>query len=518
VRIQIADALRDKAPISVLVDDRPPEELQGSGGITASVVLKADTHDFKFSADNRPLLSQSIPLTDRQVYTLILCGAANETATLVVINSPTIGQSKLRVLNISQDLGPVDVYLGSGKLAEGLDFHDSTSWLTIPMTSVALRVLKGGSAKDAAPLYQGEVELREDQNGDIIIYDQPPQVRIFWENVHPTAARTARLSVLNMVRDSAPIQVMVDKTPLSALPPARYGQISPSIPIADGWFQPAFVTSGEIVSRTVEEVTSPLPLKEGFAYLYVVTGEGSTARPVLLVTEVGIDKLSIVPTAQPASIPRELMQVRVINATSWGGIPVGIYIGKRMVFKELKAHQISESFTITAMEAGDPFRVTMPTENQSRTELVVTFTPGQAITLIVLGRDLSDLRLVQAPDDVQVAPDKAQLQVIQESSGTPRASIEWLAAEEPSTATSPTATPVNIPNSVKLINQIDVHRIINAPPMPPGKYILLARSTEDGVPLIVAGPFDLEAGKRYELVILPDSALGQMFLIPLDGT
>ncbi len=517
VRIQIAYALGGNTPISVAVDDRPPEKLQSPGEITASVVLKADTHDFKFSVNNQPLLSQSVALIDRQVYTLILCGAANETATLVVVNSPTIGQSKLRVLNISPDLGPVDVYLGNSLLAQALDARQSTSWLSIPMTSVTLRVLKAGSAKDAAPLYQGEVALRADQSGDLIISDQPPQVRIFWENVRPTAARTARLSVLNMVRGSAPVQVMVDKTLLSALPPVGYGQMSPGIPIADGLFQPAFITSGEIAPRTVEEVTSPLPLKEGFAYLYVVTGEGRTVRPVLLVTEVGIDKLSIIPTAPSASIPRQLMQVRVINATSYEGIPVGIYVGQRMVFRELKAHQISQSFTITAMDAGDPFRVTMPTENQSRAELMITFVPGQAVTLIVVGRDLTDLRLVQAPDDVQVAPDKAQLQVIQESSRTPRASIEWLAAEKPSADTSPTATPELIPNSIKLVDQIDVHQIVNAPPMPPGKYFLLARSTEDGNPLIVTGPFDLEAGKRYELVILPDSALGQMFLIPLDG-
>jgi hypothetical protein len=506
-RVQALYALSGDESLEVTVGGQKIGTLQHGGQLSDPFVLKAGRTDVQVTRDGQPVLSQSITLIERQAYTLVLTGAAKATLGLTAANSATIRNARLRVINVSEDAGPLDVNLNGKPIVQGLDRRQVSDWQSVPAYARTLEIFKAGT--QSSPLVKTDLILRPDQSGDLVIYEPVAALKanLYWENLRLTAAKTARLSVLNMARGTASLQMTAGSKPLPGFPALRYAEISLGGPIPAGSTQLAFNALNEDKPRVVEQPAKPIDFAEGVAYLYIVTGE--KADPLLLSTKVGVEPPVALPTPTPTFIPPDVMQVRVINATQdidsfdvWGG--------KVPLFRMVKRGQWSETSS-SVDELNSAIKLNWPSTDRTFTQTQLRFMPGKSSTLIAVGRANADVQLLQPRfDEVPLQPDMAQVQVAHISAVTPPVTVEAASASGPQptqkatqAATKP-ATPARLIPSVTnkvIASQLARSELSRVMALDPGSYTFLAHD-DKGAPLGATSEVKVEAGKRYVIVIM----------------
>jgi hypothetical protein len=116
------------------------------------------------------LTTPGIHIDAGQVYDIFAIGeASNQSIRLLPLTTPVdvpcsetlnIGESTntcLRLVHASPDAGPVDVYIGQTRIAEGLKFGNATDFVPAPNGSQQLRVVAAG-----APLDQAVIDTTQD--------------------------------------------------------------------------------------------------------------------------------------------------------------------------------------------------------------------------------------------------------------------------------------------------------------------------------------------------------------------
>jgi hypothetical protein len=517
-RVQVVSTLNNA--VDIAIDNRQVGKITTAGQGTEPVVLNTGMHQFSVNSGDQTILARSIPLTERQVHTFILLGADSAgTLTFVIARSPTLREGRLRVLNLSLGLGPVDVYLGDRQLAAALDYRKASEWQHVRLYEKDLRLLKAGAAKDAAPVGKAQLALRADQTGDVVIYDLPSQlkVRFLPEELRPTISKFARLTVLNLAQGVPSVQTVSGQGPISGIGPVRYGEISPPASVPEGGLKLHFNTAGESVPRSVEEPASLPPFREGIAYLYVVTGEAGM-EPLLLTTEVGVAASTVIPTVAPTALPANMMSIRVINATNDMNL-LDVLQGDLTYLKAVRRGQVSLPVVLSPVAA--PIRITDSEKGNTEFQISLESKPGQVVAWFVVGRAGRDVQLIAAPDDISNTASITTMSILQgihASKVTPGIGIEAILLPEPlatqpatkaATASEPTAI------GVELTAQGEISKAVT---IQPGRYKFQARNLEQNLIILSSDEVTLEAGRRYEIVILEDSGNGQMFVIPLDRT
>lgn len=506
-RVQALYTLSGDDSLEVTVGGQKIGALQRSGQLSDPVTLKTGKVDVQVTRDGQPVVTQSVTLIERQAYTLVLTGVAKATLGLTVANSATIRNARLRVVNVSQDAGPVDVNLNGKPVVKGLDRRKVSDWQAVPAYAKTLEIFKAGTS--TAPLLKTDVILRPDQSGDLVIYEPVATLKanLYWENLRLTAAKTARLSVLNMARGTTSLQAATDSRPLPGFPAIRYAEMSLGGPLSAGSTQLVFNALNEDKPRVVEQPAKAIDFAEGMVYLYIVTGE--KADPLVLSTKVGVEVPVALPTPTPTFIPPDVMQVRVINATQdidsfdvWGG--------KVPLFRTVKRGQWSETFS-SVQETNSALRLNWPSTDRTFTQTQLRFTPGKSSTLIAVGRANADVQLLQPRfEEVPLRPDTAQVQVAHISAVTPPVTIEAASGAGPKPtqkATQPAtkaATPARILPSVTnkvIADQLGRSELSRVMALDPGSYTFLVRDDKGGS-IGTTSEVKVEAGKRYVIVIM----------------
>ncbi|MCC7446161.1 MAG: DUF4397 domain-containing protein [Anaerolineae bacterium] len=527
-RFQVVYALQGNAPVNISVDDQKPAALQNPGQTTDSLAVNVGKHEFKLESGGQSLLTQTLTLAERQAYTLILTGPISNAAKMVVANSPTIREAQVRAINVSPDLGAVDVYVNDKQIAKALETRKAGEWQKVVARQSELRVLKAGSDPNSAPVYKTSLLLNPDQAGDIVIFDPANalQGRIFWENLRPTGQRTARLMVLNMARGASGVQIVSADKPLTGFSLVRYGDASAAAAVPQGQLQLQFNVVGESTPRTVE--SAAVEFKEGLVYVYVITGEAQ--NPLLLSTQVAV---TIEPTPTPTSVqvvlggtrqggtatpfPTDIVQIRLVNATA-DVESLDAFVKDKPITQNVVRGQ--KSAPVTLDRTGGTVVVSQSGSTQPLAEIKLNVKPGKPLLVIAVGQLPDKIKVFQAFDDNASLPDKVILQIIHasDSVNTPDMAIIEAAQQKDGTpaASNSRATPTKPPTSGIPIARVGRNTVSNTVTLLPGKYMFFGRNAADRALFVRLPDATLDQGGVYVLSVLEDPGKGVMVLVKID--
>ena len=123
--LRVLNAVADAEPLDVLVNDDVKASAVPLNGTSGFVNFSAGSQDTKVrsSTSQAVLLEQTLGYASGVRNTLVLYGKRSAMATLLLPEDPTSPSSsskvRVRVLNLSPDAGPVDVYLTTGDISTG---------------------------------------------------------------------------------------------------------------------------------------------------------------------------------------------------------------------------------------------------------------------------------------------------------------------------------------------------------------------------------------------------------------
>lgn len=513
-RLSINYASLDNVPTNVLIDNQPVGKFQSNIQTIPVQLLNPGPHSLKFAQGDKTLLEQSILLLERQSYTFMLLGASSKNPQLVSVFSPPRREAQLRVLHVSPKVGPIDVYLGKTKLANNLAYRQHGDWQKIaPFENATIRVLKAGAKPDDAPLFSVPLTLKADQMADLAIFDKTSmskdtdgrqvqsiiqQADLFTETLSPTTATQARLSILNLAFGSGQIQALIDNQNVDTLPPLNYATISASISIAKATqFQLAFdALDSQQKSLKRIEFSGPLNLTAGSSYLYVVVGNRNSNVPALLLsTAVGVG-----PAATPTPIPlNQLVAMRVID-TLPDVDALDVTIDDKPIFTGLKFGQIT-----TAQQVYYSAREIKVIRSISNQTLVTSQLPDKLagpVTIVATGT-AQNPQVIISFDKFEVSSLSAVLRVIAAAPKAASVSLEVVPFVPAGQATSVKPT-----QSVPLVKLLVYPSASQPARVSAGKYTINLHNTADSTQLSTLPDIMLEAGAKYDLLILPDGASG----------
>jgi hypothetical protein len=196
----------------------------------------------------------------------------------------------LRVVNAStQDVGPVDVYVGEAIVVEELEYGQATEFTAIPSDAQQLRVVPAGTAVGEATVDFTE-ELTPGGAYQLTVSGLAREELSSWisgVDVSPTATDQARARVVHASPDLGAVDVAVAQgdVPFQGI---EVGTQSGYVPFEAGdfIFQVRQTEEDTLLLATPE----PVQLEEGMIYdLYVIgQSEAGTLELVVYASEVGV--------------------------------------------------------------------------------------------------------------------------------------------------------------------------------------------------------------------------------------
>ena len=115
-RLRLMNAVPDESSLEVLVDSKSVSSNLAYGTSTGYLSEKSGSHQVGIepSGSSTTLLQQSISFASGTDTTVISYGFSTQVANLVLTDdnsAPASGDFKIRVINVSPNLGPADVYI-----------------------------------------------------------------------------------------------------------------------------------------------------------------------------------------------------------------------------------------------------------------------------------------------------------------------------------------------------------------------------------------------------------------------
>lgn len=519
VRVTLINVLPQDIAVGATLDGEATGSTQSGGLPTEPRLFKSGRRSAIFQSAGTEIFRETVTLQDRNAHTLILYAGTDGKPKLVVVSSPTRREVRVRVVNGARELETAyDVYLDNQRIADDLAVGGATDWQGLRAQPYTLRILPSDAEPDARPLYETRISLNADQAGTFVIYatlseevSTVPVALFALEDLSPVEPERARLTVVNAIRQRAPISVNSQSQPLGGFPVVDFGNASPSVALSVGPLQLVFTTSGENQPRTVESVAA-FNLEAGQSYLYIVTGTGSTGEPLAHASEIGL-----VAAAQLTPTPSALVTIRLINA-----LPtidsVDLAQGGAVIFSGVRSGTSSTRRAVdlsirelTLTRAGSPDVI-------SRADL--QFITNGELTIVALdvpGKP-GEVQLLQTLERNRPNATTAVLRFIHASTGSPAVSISSpRTIQQPVNplAKGPTPTPIRSETLyVSLLKFGEISRVIT---LRQGEYVFEARNAVDGNPLTDT-QVQIAPGQRYDVLVWPGDDTGRpSFLLVAAG-
>lgn len=518
VRLTLAHLLPGTGAIKVSGDTQTLATLGGFDQSADAPTVTLNTTTLKFESDTKTLLTQPVAFGERQSYLVFLIGTP-DAPKAVIIGEQTRRETQVRAVNASAKLGAVDITLADKMLANGLDFGKGGTWQHLGAGTYDLKVYKAGAAtesKDAKPLYSTQLELAPDAATDLILLGTPDalQHRLVTEDLSPTETDYARMIVVNSIPDANMLQSIRSGLVMDGFSTVHYGESSPPVSMAAGLAEMAFRSDDLGTPRVVENKT-PLALKPGTAYVYIVTGTARDTDPVLLSTDVGIVSAAAA-TATLTNMP--LLQVRMINAMA-EDVSLDVALNGKPLFSAVRQGKGTHLITLPPQSA--TLKLTLSGGSTALNEVPMNAITNQQLTLVAVGTSKS-ARLLQIIEDVQPTTSGSVVRVIHAAPNAPRIRVETAVAFPTPSGSSidrPAVTPTRRAIGVELIPYIDFSNVSASRLLSPGTYTFITRSAIDASLLGQLPNVTIEVGKRYDLVLLPGNgtAVNPVIVVSADS-
>lgn len=482
-------------PIEVTFDNMLEGTLTNSGDAIRNVPILANTYNLRIKRGDQEI-RQSVSLQAHRNYTYLLVWQSETKLQLIRNTTPTIRESRLRVVHANVELPAYDVYLNDEIAAENLDFRAASEWrLTAPRNyDVSLR--PAGAAPDSPPILRRQFALNPETALNVTIFngtnpetgraeEATPDIALFAEDTSPTLPGQARISFAHVARTEADVYVTEAGVPYQNMPALRTRSISAPLEVSPGSVRLAFLTRNGERETTIEAPT-PFEMKAGFAYLYLVSGNQRDPLPTVIMTEVGSTEA---PRFTPTPVPDTIMRVRLINGLATAQA-VDLYLGDTQFVE--KVGQATGSDYLPVVSNDRTLRLTLAGSTQTLAEWQLQYQPRRFATYLAFGTADAP-RLIELADSARPTATDAVLRVIHAVPDGPRVSV--FASLLVGVRTTPTLE--------ELFQAISFGQGSESKSMRDGRYVMIFRSAEDRTEIAQLDSVELRPKLRYDVLILP---------------
>jgi hypothetical protein len=279
-------------------------------GMTGGPVeIQSGKHPLTFESGPQTLTTFNLNAVEKYVYTVILYADAGGDYKTLTFRSRVNDETRIRVVQASPNLSPVDIYLDDTLLGGDLSYRGTTDWTSFPSLRYQLSIKPAGVA-DAEPLVQQQVALSPDQATTFVLLGTSDRLRIedADEDLSATAPDQTRFTFVQAANgvSQAKIQTLGGAVPDVA--PVSFGasvQLANYPAGAEGF---VFTTGEGDTVRDIDLLTERA-WNAGMAYLIVITGYPNQ-EPLVLETSVGTTEV-VALAAQPTT---GLYQIRLVHA------------------------------------------------------------------------------------------------------------------------------------------------------------------------------------------------------------
>jgi hypothetical protein len=490
-------------------------------GMTAGPIeVQSGDHTYDFASGPDKLATLDLNLGERYAYTVVLFKDASGNYQTLSFRDRVNDETRVRVIQASPDMPPVDVYLGDSLMGRALDYHGATDWAAYPSARYQLRIVPAGD-NGTKPIMEKQIALAPNKAVDIVLLDAVERLRIVpvEEDLSPTPENSARLTFIQAATGS--VQVGIQTLSGGAIPdlqPISFGLASRPVIYPAGAAGFTFVSADTQNPREIDYLQER-QWDAGNAYMVVITGTADVG-PLVLSTEVGVSTSAVaaggeassstVPTAPaPATF-----RVRLVNALP-DATPLDLLVDGTLVFDGVG----QASGTVYQTLPAQPKQITIRSTDSGTTLIDDTIalpeSSGPTPLTVLVYRDRGDLRYVIAADPAILVPKGlALLRVIHLAPERPTLMVTQLAL---STSTpTPAGTPGGTPEfggegSLPLVEPslsppVDFGVIPDPQAIQAGTYGVRIIERDTGKVVLTVPQITFESGVFYDYLLLPDSS------------
>ncbi|MCU0496242.1 MAG: DUF4397 domain-containing protein [Anaerolineae bacterium] len=282
------------------------------------IVMPSGETTLSFGSSEQVIASTPITLRPRTHYTLIMVGSIDqpESITFLQFDLSVVGITQVRVINMTQLIDPIDLYLEDTLIAQNVTYGTAGPRTDVRGGSQEIRVYPtGADPANSPPLLQSDsVRLEEGATLALIVMGSADRLRLlpYLEDLSPTRPDFGRIAYINAL-ESVPVAQIGSGSGLDdSILPIAYGQGSPSMPLNMGTHRLYWADAN---GGVIEDIPS-FNMEGGRSYLYILTGRSD--QPVIISEIIPTDEALIEATlAGPNFNPTEERQqtrVRITNA------------------------------------------------------------------------------------------------------------------------------------------------------------------------------------------------------------
>lgn len=491
-----ADPITVSAGASTLLTIAEPGKLTR---ITAAIPISALT----FAQNNGAQFTQQLAIDQENAYLLIVVGDV-ASARAALIADPVERETRLRVINASGGLKnplQVDVYLDKRLVTDNLDPDRGADWVTVPARAYQLRVLRSQDPQDAKPVYTTQIQLAPNKTLDLVLFGAGDSWdhRVIEEDLSRTPAGYARFVFMNTVPGVNGVQLVRSGVLDQTVRPLAFGEASPPLLFEANPAEFSFRAPDIQGKVTAIEGKAPFQLTAGVVYLYLVIGSDVSQPALLYKTEVGE---AAQPTAPPTADNQ--MRVRFVNGLL-DGTRVSLTLNGKPLFADVEAAKSIPPISVP-VQIGKLALVTA--DGKALAEGDFTQAPGRGLIIVAIG-STGTARILQSIEYAHGSNTVAVIQAVHAAIGVPRMRIEYnlsVAGTSGSSIDRPTATPAfGGPRPVELVPRLDYANVSPEATFAPGTYDFAFRDAQDNHVLATLKNVVIEAGTRYDILILPSA-------------
>lgn len=281
------------------------------------IVMPSGQTTLSLTSSEQVIASTPITLRPRTHYTLIMVGSIDqpESITFLQFDFSVAGITQVRVINMTQLVEPIDLYLEDTLIAQNITYGTTGPRTDVQGGPQEIRVYAtGADPANSAPLLQVDsTRLEEGASVSLIVMGSANALRLlpYLDDLSPTRPDFGRIAYINAL-ESAPVAQIGSGSGLDdSILPIAYGQGSPAIPLNMGTHRLYWADA----NGSVIEDLPTFNMEGGRSYLYILTGRSD--QPVIISEGLSTNEALIEATlAGPNFIPtqeRAQTRVRVTN-------------------------------------------------------------------------------------------------------------------------------------------------------------------------------------------------------------
>ena len=306
-RVRFVHAVDGAPPVRFALDGQalPSTPPVGYGG--QSAVWERAAGDYDVSADGW-IDPFTVTLAAGKSQTVVVHGAA-DAPQIMTFDADVPQRVTLQVLNLSEQAGPVDVYLNDALALEALDVVATAGRVDLSAETYTVTFYQAGVDPDEVePLLTGRVVMNPDDVVFAMLIGPAFDLQLvtYQPDERPTPFDRTRITFVNAISETPRLEEVRNDAVQIALAYAQPTQIE----LPAGRLEFEFVTDLTENDYTFVELVAVQEFEPGVSYLIPLLGEQTDGRAERVMFEqvVGAEEAPVTETPQPP-------QVYVVNAT-----------------------------------------------------------------------------------------------------------------------------------------------------------------------------------------------------------